>query len=189
MAESKKTRITKRTFVDGSGEVSGRAGLETQTINVEFVDNGHNLVINMNELSPGVLNAAAAFGLVTSITNAFGGMKDVDEMIEAAEARLETLSEGQWAAERQTGERTSDLVEAICRVQAEAGVTVSDEARAEFAKRIKDESDPLDRKTLLANARVAAAFEAIKLERAQARAAKKAQEAEGSSADLSDLLG
>jgi len=93
---SKRQEKTKRTFRDETGEVSARARTDSISGHIEFVSTGETLDFAWDDLSPEVQRAAGLFGIMTSVTNTVG-RKDMtdEEMIEAAEARLETIKRGE----------------------------------------------------------------------------------------------
>ena len=170
------TLKTTRTFVKADGEESSRAGPDIVAIKVAIEGGGDPIIIDLNALAkeqPGMIRAAAGFGLLTTVCNAFGGENDPYEAREKALARLETIADdGKWAAERQTGPRVTLLVEAVAMVQSErTGEAVTEEWKKAFAGKLKAEE--IDQKQLQANPKIRAALEQIKAERA-AEAAKKA---------------
>jgi hypothetical protein len=165
---------TKRFFLDASGETSPRARLDSVAGRVTFVASGEILDFNWDDLTPEVQRAAGLFGIMTSVTNTVGraGMTDED-MFTAASDRLGTILDGEWSAERQSGPRTSDLIEAAGRAFAERGMTFSDEKAAEIREKLADEKTGAEyRAQMLSKTAIKAHFEAIKAERAAQRAAK-----------------
>ena len=88
---TKRSAQTKRTYSKPDGSFTSRAGTENDGFKIEFVKSGHTIEKKLEDFTKEVLNAAALFGLVTSITNAMGGESDPDEQVVAAEDRLETL--------------------------------------------------------------------------------------------------
>jgi hypothetical protein len=185
--ENTRTRaeVTKRSFKSKDGEYTGRATTETVGFRVELVESGEVFEHSLSDFSEGVLAAAAAFGLVTSITNTVGGKAlSAQERAELIADRLETLLEGDWAAERQSGPRSSQLLEAIIRVRTDGGATTTPEQREALALRLKN--DPEAVKAYLGNAKVAAAYADIKAKAALERAKKLAGKAEDSD-DLPEI--
>jgi hypothetical protein len=165
---------TKRSFFNAAGETSPRARLDSIGGKIIFLPSGEELDFNWDDLTPEVQRAAGLFGIMTSTTNTVGraGMTD-DEMFQAASDRLGTILDGEWSAERQSGPRTSDLIEAAERAYTERGMTLSEEKIAEFKAKLSDEkTGPEFRAEMLSKTLIKAHFEAIKAERAAARAAK-----------------
>lgn len=184
--DRKRAEKTKRLFLNEAGEAFPRANLESVAGKVIFVGTGEELTFRFEDLSPEIARAAALFGIMTSVTNTVGRADmSEDEMIEAAAARLSSiLEDGRWSAERQSGPRTSDLLEAASRWYAERGKQFTEEMRQQMQAKLADEETGTSyRANLMAN--VAAHFHAIKAERAQARA-EKAKTA--GSAEVDDLL-
>lgn len=175
-----------RQFYDQAGEVTSRVGPESVGVKLLFLENGQTLDMSFESLKPEIARAAALFGVMTSVTNTFGGMVDPGEMFEAAESRWETLVAGSWSSERQSGPRIGDLVEAVMRLRKEKGASATDSDREDVKARII--SGELNAKGLLATPAVAAHFHAIKRERADARAQEAAAKAGEAQTDLSALL-
>lgn len=178
-----------REFYNAAGEKSARAGLETTGVILRLVGaDDFSLDIPYDSLTPEVARAAALFGVVTTVTNTIGrkGMT-TDEMIEALEARAETLMNGVWTAERASGPRTSDVLTALIRYRESKGAAVTDEWKADMAKRLAEDADfAADVRSRPA---VAVLVETIKLERQQDRIAKaKAKAGAVTATDDSDLL-
>jgi hypothetical protein len=188
-AENTRTRaeVTKRSFLQDSGDYTGRASTGTKGIRIELVESGDVFEHLLAEFSPGVIAAAAAFGLVTSITNTVGGKSlSAEERKELMQDRIDTLLEGEWSAERQSGPRSSQLLEAWVRVRTEAGKESTQEWKDKVSIELRD--NPEKQKALLANPQVAAAYAAIKAEASIARAKRLAEKAGESTAD-DDILG
>lgn len=184
--ETTKTRaeVTKRSFKNKDGSYSGRATTDTVGFRIELVESGETFEHSLGDFAEGVLAAAAAFGLVTSVTNTVGGKAlSAQERAELLSDRLETLLEGDWSAERQSGPRSSQLLEAIIRVRTEGGAATSPEQREALALKLKD---PEAAKAYLANSKVAAAYADIKAKAALERAKKLASKA-GDSDELPEI--
>lgn len=183
---SKRAEKTKRYFLDAEGEASPRASLKSVAGRIVFVGReSEPLEFSVDELTNDVKNAAALFGIMTSVTNTVGRADmTLDDMIEAAEARLKSIVEdGRWSAERESGPRTNDLIEAASRWYAEKGKTFSPEMVTKMQARL--EAEPDYRASLQRN--VAVHFAAIKAERAAERA-RKAQANATAQDDLEDLV-
>jgi hypothetical protein len=176
---SKKPRLVNRFFLDSEGKPHSRATPEGVSVVHEWKDGGYKLQMNLSDLSPEVIKCAALFGISQVVGNAYGGETDTQEAQEKAESRWNTLTDGRWATERESGPRTGDLVEAYAKAFADAGKPVTDEWKKSIAERL--ESGELDAKESQKNPRIKAAMDAIKLKRAQERAAKSAAAAAESS--------
>lgn len=170
----KGTRVTKceRVFVDADGKEAARSHPTVVAVRLRFTETGDVLDMPLADLNPGIINAAAAFGLNTSVGNTFGAISDPGEAFEAAETRWNSLREGHWSAERQSGPRTSDILEAVARYRKENGSDVSDAWREGFKAKLAD--GQLDTKKLLEQPVLKAHYLAIKRERAEERATKAA---------------
>ncbi len=169
----------KRAFIDDAGNEEPRVTAATSKVELRFVGLGKTLVCEMAKLSSEVLNCAAAFGLSTAIGNAAGQIRDDAQAFDACESRLETLLDGQWAADSRTGPRTADLVEAWARYVIERGGNVDDAWRAARKSDIVEGKKSGDE--LLGNKKFKAHYEAVKFEKAQA--AMQAAQAEANSGD------
>ena len=178
--------VSKRTFKNEAGEYTPRVNTDSNGFRVELVETGHISEKSLSDFPQEIINAAALFGLVTSITNTFGGLKDADEMAEAMDSRIELLMSGEWSGDRETGPRTSDILEAYVAFRAKHGKETSQENQDKFLNNLKTKAVVL--KDLLASETgLAAEYYAIKARRVAERAKLKAAEAEGSQADSSLL--
>ncbi|MGH9968975.1 MAG: hypothetical protein ACREBG_14400, partial [Pyrinomonadaceae bacterium] len=100
VSTGKRERTTRRWFVDKDGNKSSRAHVDAIGFGVEFVGTETLIEANLVDYNEGVVNAAALFGLVTSITNAAGGADKSDEdRLSASQDRHEALLEGEWSAD------------------------------------------------------------------------------------------
>lgn len=182
----------KRTFRSADGEITSRSSLDVEAVIFEF-PNGYKFTMELSDLfpeglpPPSVGRAAAAAGVNTSVGNVFGGITDAEEAIEAAESRWQTLTDGAWSAERKTGPRTSDLIEAWAAFRVKNGAPDSPEWRAmakdKILKREKTSKD------LLVMPGLKAEYDAIRAKRAADRAEKsRAAAASGAPQDFGDLL-
>lgn len=189
--DGSRNKKSRRLFIQADGTKTPRAGLKTVGFSIEVLEDGEVLdTIEhlLSDFNTEVLNAAAAFGLVTSITNTFGSSKiSSDEAVEAARARVETFLDGEWSADRQAGVRTSDILEAFVAMRSAAGRSTSDERKADFVAQIKAGEikvpDLLKSEPLLK-----AEYDAIKAKRAAERAAASKARASGASQAPSTLL-
>lgn len=180
---------TKRVFINDEGESTPRAHLNSVSGQVTFVGSGEVLAFSWDDFTPEVQRAAGLFGIMTSVTNTVGraGMSEAD-MVQAATDRLGTLLDGEWSSDTRSGPRTSDLIEAVRRAYAERNMELSEEKEAKIKAKLSDEKTGSDyRNDLLGRTLIRAHFEAIKAERAQARAAKAQEEARSGNADDLDI--
>jgi hypothetical protein len=179
--------VSKRTFKKESGEYTSRVSTESIGFKIELIESGHIVEYALRDFSDEVIKAAALFGIVTSVTNAFGAIKDPDEMAEAMDNRLEALINGEWTSERETGPRTSDILEAYIAFRAKHGKDTTQANQDKFLANLKDGSTTL--KDLLASeAGLAAEYAAIKAKRIIERADKAAAKAGTQDAKDSSLL-
>lgn len=180
---------TKRLFITADGEATPRTGLESVAGKIIFVETGEELEFKWDDLTPEIQRAAGLFGIMTSVTNTVGraGMSAA-EMVEAAETRLEYIQGGQWSADRQSGPRTSDFIEAAARWYAEKGKPFDEDMRARMQAKLADEEAGAEYKAdLLSRPSFKALFEAIKAERAAARAEKAKAAAASAEVESDDL--
>lgn len=179
--------VSKRSFLNAEGEYTPRVSTDSLGFKIELVETGHTVEHKLADFSTEVLNAAALFGLVTSVTNTFGGLKDPNEMAEAMGDRLAALLEGEWSSERETGPRTSDILDAYIAFRAKHGKDTSEDNKEKFLNSLKSKATTV--KDLLASETgLAAEYYAIKARRVAERADKKAKEAAGSTQGESTLL-
>lgn len=177
---STRDKVSKRSFVDKDGNWAGRVSVDTVGFKIDILSEdgevAHTIDKALGDFTEGVLNAAAAFGLVTAITNTFGGIKGPrQEVVDAAEERLAALLEGDWSTDRQSGPRTSHILDAAIAVAADAGKEVTEEWKEKFIARYK--SDEEFAKALNKDAVFQAKLTAIKAKAAQERATKAAEAA------------
>lgn len=188
-AKSTRDQRSKRSFLNAEGVYTPRANTDTIGFKIEIVDDGEivdTIERKLSDFEDGVINAAAAFGMVTSITNTFGGMKgDVQEMIDAANNRVGVFEDGDWTGESTSGPRTAHAVEAFVALRKDGGVETSDERRAKFAADIKAD-DKLVARLVKEDPAFAAKLAAIKQLAAADRANKLAEKAQGHKSSLLD---
>lgn len=175
---SEKPAKTERRFFDAKGEPTARASGDVVRASVTFVDTGEVLEMDFTKLSKEMITAGAAFGIMTSVTNAAGGHNPNATPFERALDRWEVILGGEWQGEREGGPQTALLVEAAVALGYDEGAVKS-----------KLKSGEISGATLLKNA----AFEAKVLELKAAKLEKRRAEAAGKSAaalgDLKALLG
>ena len=181
----KKARNVEIFYIDSKGARAARPQPDVVSFGKRFIGSGKELVQELRDFSQEVLAQAAAFGLQQVTQNAYGAATDDDERMELAEARLETLLSGSWSSERQSGPRSSDLVDAWAQARADGGKDVDEDWKA--MARQKLESGEVTAKSLQDNPRIKAKLDAIKAERAIARA-KASAESLGKSSGASDGL-
>lgn len=174
-----KPRQVDRFFVDKDGKSQPRAFPEAVKV-IHSWKNRDDLKLEMDisQLSDEMKICAIAFGISQVVGNAYGGETDPDEAFDKGESRWETILGGKWATERESGPRTGDLVEAFAKAYEDKGKKVTEEWKAQVAEQIN--SGAIDQKEALKNPLVRAAFDAIKLRRAQERAAKSLEAAKAS---------
>lgn len=189
---SKRAVRCKRSFRSADGEITSRSTLDVEAVIFEF-PNGHKFTMELSDLfpdsqlpPPSVGRAAAGAGINTSVGNVFGGITDTEEAIEAAESRWETLTAGAWSAERKTGPRTSDLVEAWAAFRLKNGAPDSPEWRAMAKSKLLNKEKTA--KDLLVMPGLKAEYDAIKARRAAERAEKSRAAASAAPQDFGDLL-
>lgn len=179
--------VTKRSFSLPDGSYVGRSSTRADGFRIELIESGQVFEHKLKEFSPEVIHAAALFGIVTSVTNAIGGKGlSVEERGELLENRLATFLEGEWASERESGPRSSQLLEAIVQVRADNGKDSSQEWRDAMSIKLKDDQET--RNGYMNNPLVRAALEKIKADAAAKRAAAAAAKAGESKGDLADIL-
>jgi hypothetical protein len=191
MAEAENTRtrseVTKRSFLNEGGEYTGRATSKVKGFRIELVESGQVFEHALADFDSGVLAAAAAFGLVTSITNTVGGKSlSAEERVDLIQDRIETLLEGEWSAERQSGPRSSQLLEALVRVRADSGKETTQEWKDKMALVLRD--SPEKAKEYMANPLVAAALADIKAKAALERAKQLAAKSKAAPAEAADFM-
>lgn len=181
-----RAEVTKRSFLLPDGNYSGRATTSVQGFRIELVENSQVFEHSLSDFSEDVLRAAAAFGIVTSVTNAIGGKNlSVEERAELIEDRLATFLEGEWASERQSGPRSSQLLDAIVQVRLDNGKESSQEWKDAMSIKLKDDEEA--RKGYMNNPLIRAALEKIKAEAAAKRAQAAAAKASTSESTLDFL--
>lgn len=172
-ATTKKARNVENYYISKDGSKSPRPQPDVVGFGKKFLGNGIVLEKMLQDFPQPVLAQASAFGLQQVLQNAYGAATDDDERADMADARLETLLGGSWAADRQSGPRSSDLIDAWAAARAEGGKPVTDEWKDQ--QRQKLESGEVTAKDLQNNVRIKAKLDAIKAERAAERAKASAE--------------
>lgn len=165
----KHTAKCDRLFLSGDGVEHSRSFPEVHAVKFRFhnaAPGEEEIVVTLDELSPGVLRAAAAAGLNTSIGNTFGATQDPGEAFDAASSRLETLMRGVWSSERHSGPRLNDLIEALARKIESEGTRVDDAGREKLRLVLSDENA---RKAYESNPLIQVHLTAVKAEHAAER--------------------
>jgi hypothetical protein len=191
-ANGKRSVKCLRRFRSADGTITPRSTLEVEAVIFEF-PNGHKMVMELSELfpdghlpEPSVGRAAVGAGINTSVGNVCGGIADIDEAIDAAESRWSVLTDGQWTAERKTGPRIGDLVDAWAKFRADRGADGSEAWKAEGRRILK--AGLKTPKELLDMSALKAEYLAIKAKRSAERAEAARKVAGTSSQDTSSLL-
>jgi hypothetical protein len=180
---------SKRSFFNAEGKYTPRASTDAIGFKIDILDGDEvveTIEQRLEDFAPEVVNAAALFGFVTSITNTFGGMKgDVQEMVDAANERLGVFLEGDWTGESKSGPRTSHALEAFVELRADGGIETSEERKAKFIADIKAD-DKMVARLVKEDAAFAAKLAAIKNRAAEKRATELAEKAKGQRSSLLD---
>ncbi len=172
-------RSVSNLYIDKAGKSYSRPPVDVVKIVKVFKESGHKEEITLGDLTNEMLLQAAAFGLHQVGQNAYGAAEDEDEKIEKLGKRWENILAGQWASDRESGPRTSDLLNAFIRgYTAKNGGAPSDEWIETKRAQIQD---PAVAKELQKRPAIKAQLDAIKAERAAERA-----KASAASADKAD---
>jgi hypothetical protein len=151
-------------------------------VTIKFLESGEILNVKVGELNTDMQARLICHGLEQKLGDAAAG-KSGDEAFEAVMAVYERLIAGDWAKAREAaGPRPSMVAQAVINAKVAAGQTVDE--KATLAKYTGADSAEA-RKMALANPAVRAAYEALRLEAAQKRAAEAQAKAGG--ADVSSL--
>ena len=184
---AKKQTVCKREYRNSDGTKSRSARADTEALSLQFV-NGSEIVITLDNIHKDCQHAALFHGLSQKVGDAWNDVKgDAEKAFENATSMLERMAEGTWVEKAESaGPTTNMLVDAIVRAKIAGGEKAKDvdtlERRAAIAAKLKGETPQATKEAragALANPQIAAAYEAIKAEKAAERAAKKAAAAEG----------
>jgi hypothetical protein len=181
-----------RTYLNEAGEDIGtRAKNEARAVRLQVPEAGYDETLRYEDMPEPVRAAAALYGAVNSITNTIGKAGiSAQEIVDNLESRIEAIfTNGVWAEGAQTGPRTTDVLDAMCRLFTDRGGDVTEEWKA--AKRQKLAEDKAYADAMRAQPEIAVLIETIRMER-QADRLKKAKEAleggKASTTELDDLL-
>lgn len=200
--KSTKGRVLRRLFANDDGTVTGRAGLDVNTVIFKSEDDKE-IRVDLAQFFPGgklpspcVGRAAAAFGINTSAGNVVGtlererdeegritGTPHPEDVLEAIKDRIETFAAGRWAEESAAGgPRTSLMLEAAIAFRKAGGKEPDADWLAKTRQRLDEDKEWS--KSLMQHDGFRSHLESIKLARAQARANAAAEKAKGSSKPL-----
>lgn len=192
-AEGKRKRPEKciRVYLNEAGEdIGSRAKNDARAVHLKVPEADWEYTLKYDAMPEAVRPAAALYGAVNSITNTIGQKGiSAQEIVENLEARIENIfTSGVWAEGASTGPRTTDVLEAICRLYADRGGDVTEEWKA--AKRQKLADDKAYADAMKAQPEVAVLIETLRMERQVDRlnAAKAKAQGKASTTDLDDLL-
>lgn len=197
MAETRKT-VLKRRFVGSKNpaEDSPRADVDVEKIIFTFEENGEIREVHLSDFSDGILRAAAAFGLNTSLGNAVNTAKSeagegveptATERIGAFDDRLAGLKAGTWSAERaEGGPRMGVFREALVDYRA-ANKAPVDDASIEAVLAKVAASDDL-KKNFLKDEVFAAYYKAVQARKATEAASAAQAKASGKASQNAELL-
>ena len=169
---------TERRFYNAKGEESARASGDVKALKVVFTETGEELPMDLTKLSPEMITAAAAFGIMTSVTNAAGGSNPNATPYERALDRWETIEGGEWQGEREGGPQTGVVIEALVSLGYD-----------EAATRAKFKSGEITVAQLLKNAAVEAKVLEIKEAKMAARRKDAQARAQAAAGDLKSIMG
>ena len=169
---------TERRFFDKAGKEAARASGDVVRASVTFVETGEVIDMDFTKLSPEMITAAAAFGIMTSVTNAAGGHNPNATPFDRALDRWDTIESGEWQGEREGGPQINLIVEAAVSLGYD-----------EAAVRAKFKSGEITAAQLMKNAAIEARV--LELKEAKLIQRRKAAQANASAAasDLKSLLG
>lgn len=164
---ARQTKVSKTITEDKSG------------VSFEFAD-GTTLVAKLSEIPEETQRELMLHGLSQKIGDSYSG-EDAENCFTIAESVYNSLKEGKWSTRSggTGGPRISQLAEALHRVTGEELV--------DCVAKIADMSDE-QKAGLRGHSAIKAEIANIKLEKAQADAAKAAESADGDEVDLADLM-
>lgn len=182
--EDKKARFVENFFEDAEGKRKPRPFPGVVRIGKTFKDCGQTIVRDLRDLSEEMLFQMAAFGGQQVGQNAYGAAKTDAARIEALVDRWDAIWEdGVWASGRQEGPRVGDIFQATVEAYAEAGKPLSVEQQEALKQGLAEGT--YNAKALQDDPRIKAKLVAIRAKRADERAKKLSEAAQGTS--LGDL--
>lgn len=184
VTEPKRAKIADRVYVSPSGE-SRNANPDSTALNFKFA-NGKTMSFAIAKFPVNVQKCFAWHGLSQKIGDSFASAKgNIDEAIENVEALVEVLMAGTWVEKGEgVGAAPSLVLEAVIRALKAEGQVVDDARVAKAAETLKIKEK---REGALKDPKIAAAYAAIRAERAVAKAKEAAVGAKGSSAKITDF--
>ena len=180
MAERK--AIAKKRYIDGEGEQSAHASVNTKELQFQFA-NGETVVVSLDMIGAGCQTAATFHGLAQKIGDTYNKAETVDDAHSDCLAMLERLGGDEWIKPGEgPGPRVNLLVDAIVAAIEADGGEVNDERKTAIRTKV---SEADGRKGALANPAIASQYEAIRAKRAAEKAKEAATKAKASETDLS----
>lgn len=168
--KAKREQVTDREYI-GDDNQPVKDPREATGFYIKHLRTGTEIVRQVEQFSPGVIRAAALFGLVTVATNAMGGLS-ADDAEDALLARIETLDNGEWTSRTgATGPRISMLADALVAAKAADGEEISVADATAYLKSLSD----AERKDLSEVAEVKAEYSALRAKAAAERAERDRQ--------------
>lgn len=171
---AKKSKIANRVYITPDGE-SRNAQANTKELQFRFADNSV-LSLVLDKFPENIRHCLAWHGLSQKIGDSFAAAKgDVAAAFETASATLEVLLGGTWIEQGDSvGAAPSLIVEAIVRALTNSGEVVDETRENAIREKAKDKTV---REGALKDPQIAAAYAAIKAERAADRAKELAKAA------------
>ncbi len=174
-------RSVENLYVGKDGKSYSRPPADVVKIVKHFKGSGHREELTLANLTNEMLLQCAAFGLHQVGQNAYGAAEDEDEKIEKLGKRWENILAGSWASDRESGPRTSDLLNAFIRgYTAKNGSAPSDDWVETKRTQLQD---PAVAKEVQKRPGVKAQLDAIKAERAAERAKNSLAAVDGEATD------
>lgn len=169
---------TERRFFGKDGKPNPRASGDVIRASVTFTDTGEVLEMDFSKLTPEMVTAAAAFGIMTSVTNAAGGHNPNATPFDRALDRWDTIESGEWQGEREGGPQIGLIVQAAVSLGYD-----------EAAVRAKFKSGEITAAQLMKNEAIE--VKVLELKEANLAAKRKAAQGKASAAagDLKSILG
>ena len=168
-------------YVDGEGEKSRHASIESKVLSFEFAD-GTVQVIDPFQYPDDIQHILMFNGAAQKLGDSYAGSKDIAEAIEKFLTVHENLGENNWITRAEGAVRTTILAQALVRTLPAKYPDV-ESAQARIKEYSKEQREGLlnkdtGHKALIAN------YEMIKAENAKERADKALQDA--TSEDVAD---